>query len=328
MSAMVFELRGAGSPVAKAKALARAWRMVRRLSPVDRMALAEEAGFDGAEDLLENLAAKKGGVAPALMLQFLNNLRDRGDEGLSDVMEGLRNPETRDDILMRGADAVAEAFVPEEAEDEEVPYLPGDSAVVDTTEPELRMPPLPTEPEEPVVTEAVAEPATVDFQAPETEHVAPERPPEFCRDTMEPSQVGAETAPIEAEAGPAERGSIDVAFLVEDIEAETSLVDRLLCLREAVPALEAGGGELGLLVQAFPDGWARRRALVALLEAGLPEDFGDALDLIGDLRQPVDRRWCLAVLADRGDLWGAETERALEMADSPTLRRRIVRLPG
>ena len=96
-------------PVAKATALARAWRMVRRLSPVDRMALAEEAGFDGAEDLLENLAAKKGGVAPALMLQFLNNLRDRGDEGLSDVMEGLRNPETRDDILMRGADAVAEA---------------------------------------------------------------------------------------------------------------------------------------------------------------------------------------------------------------------------
>ena len=65
LSAMVFELRGAGSPVAKAKALARAWRMVRRLSPVDRTALAKEAGFEGAEDLLESLAAKRGGVAPA-----------------------------------------------------------------------------------------------------------------------------------------------------------------------------------------------------------------------------------------------------------------------
>ena len=83
LSAMVFELRGAGSPVAKAKALARAWRMVRRLSPGDRMALAEEAGFEGAEDLLESLAAKKGGVAPALMLQFLNGLRVHSPEQFS-----------------------------------------------------------------------------------------------------------------------------------------------------------------------------------------------------------------------------------------------------
>ncbi len=325
LSAMVFELRGAGSPVAKAKALARAWRMVRRLSPVDRMTLAEEAGFEGAEDLLESLAAKKGGVAPALMLQFLNRLRDRGDEGLSDVMAGLRDPETRDEILMRGADAVAEAFGPEAAEDEEAPEGPGDLTGAIAAVPEPQAPPPPIEHENTTAAEPVFEPTAIDFRAPETGHGAPERTREVGRDKPEPLPIVTETPPIEAEVGPAEAGSIDVGFLVEDLEAETSLVDRLLCLREAIPAVGAGGGDLGRLVEAFPDGWARRRALVALLEAGLPADVGDALDLIGNLERPVDRRWCLGVLADRGDLQGAEAERALEMVESPTLRRRILR---
>ncbi len=328
LSAMVFELRGAGSPVAKAKALARAWRMVRRLSPADRTALAQEAGFDGAEDLLESLATKKGGVAPALMLQFLSSLRDRGDERISDVMAGLRDPEARDEILMQGADAFAEAFVPAAAEDEEIAEGTGDAAVVDTTEPELQTPPLPIEPEETVVAEPVFEPTPVVFRTPETGHGAPGKTPEADSDTVAPSPVVTENAPIEAEVGPAEGGKIDVAFLVEDLEAETSLVDRLLLLREAVPVLEAGGGDLGRLLEVFPNGWARRRVLVALLEAGLPADVGVALDLIENLERPVDRRWCLGVLAARGDLQGAEADRALEMTDSPTLYRRIVRETG
>ncbi len=328
LAAMVFELRGTGSPVAKAKALARAWRMVRRLSPADRMALAEEAGFEGAEDLLESLAAKKGGVAPALMLQFLNSLRDRGTEELSGVMAGLRDPETRDEILLRGANAVAEAFVPEETEDEDSPEGPGHSIDTFAAEPEPQPPPPPIEHEKAPDTQPVVKQAPVVFQPPETDHGAPERTLELAQEQSEPSPVVTEIAPIEAEMGPAERRGIDVAFLVEDLEAEMSLVDRFLCLREAAPAIDAGGGDLGRLVGAFPNGWARRRALVALLEAGLPAQVGDALDLIEALERPVDRRWCLGVLADRGVLWGAEAERALEMVESATLRRRILRETG
>lgn len=325
LAAMVFELRGAGSPVAKAQALARAWRMVRRLSPVERMALAEEAGFEGAEDLLESLAVKRGGVAPALMLQFLSSLRDRGNEGLSDVMAGIRDPETRDEILMRGADVVAEAFEPEAEEDEAVLEDPTDSAEAVAPELEPQAAPPPIEHEEATVSESVFEPTPIVFGNPEIGRGAPEKTSEADPDTLEPSPGVTETAPIEAEVEPADGGSIDVTFLVEDLEAEASLVDRLLILREAVPALEAGGGDLGRLVEVFPNGWARRRALVALLDAGLPAQIRDALDLIGGLERPVDRRWCLGVLADRGDLRGAEADRALEMAESPTLRRRILR---
>ncbi|RLE27679.1 MAG: hypothetical protein DRJ65_02060 [Acidobacteria bacterium] len=325
LAAMVFELRGAGSPVAKAKALARAWRMVRRLSPTDRIALAEEAGFEGAEDLLESLAAKKGGVAPALMLQFLNSLRDRGTEELSGVMAGLRDPETRDQILMRGADAVAEAFVPEETEDEDGLDGPADLIDAVAAEPEPQTQPSAIDRVQTTFSEPVVEPAPVVFRAPETDNVVPEKTPEIVRDKPEPFPAVTESAPVEAEIESDERGTIDAAFLVEDLEAETSMLDRLLCLREAVPALGTAGRDLGRLVESFPNGWARRRALTALLEAGLPAGVGDALDLIAGLERPVDRRWCLGILADRGDLLGAEAERALEMIESPTLRRRILR---
>ncbi|MEN8164091.1 MAG: hypothetical protein ABFS37_08175 [Acidobacteriota bacterium] len=328
LAAMVFELKGAASPVAKAKALARAWRMVRRLSPADRMALAEEAGFEGAEDLLENLAAKKGGVAPALMLQFLNSLRDRGDEGLSNVMAGLRDPETRDQILIRGADAVAEAFGPEVAEDEEILDLLADSTEATAVAPNFQAPPLPVEDEDSVVGEAAAEPTRVDQPITETDSVAPEGAMEVVHEISEPSPVVSEADTPDVEIRPSERGSVDIGFLVEDLKDEVSLVDRLVCLREAIPALAPAVGECRHLVEAFPKGWPRRRALVALLGDGLPVDIGEAIDLIGDLESPADRRWCLGVLADSGDLEGAEAERAMGMTESPTLRRRISRQDG
>jgi len=238
------------------------------------------------------------------------------------LMAVLKNPETRDDILMRGVDAITEVLGPVEGEDEEVQDLPEDSTIEYATGPELKTPLLPIEYEE----EVVGGPPVVVIQAPETDQDAPQTIMDFLQEPSAPSPVVTETTAIEAEIEPDERGSIDVAFLVEDLEAEGSLVDRLLCLREAAPALADGSGDLGRLVQAFPIGWARRRALVALLEAGLPADVGHALSLIEALERPVDRRWCLGILADRGDLWGAEAERALEMATSPTMRRRILRV--
>ena len=153
LSAMVFELRGAGSPVAKAKALARAWRFVRRLSPSDRKVLAHEAGFDGAEDLLENLATKRGGMAPAMMLQLLGGLRDRGDEGLGLLMACLKDPETRDEILMRGVDAIAEVVGPVEDEDEEILDELLDSCDAIAAEPESLVTPPPNEHEKTPVSE-------------------------------------------------------------------------------------------------------------------------------------------------------------------------------
>lgn len=326
LSAMIFELRSAGSPPAKAKALARAWRTIRRLSSADRKLLAEEAGFEGAEELLESLSAKRGGVAPALMLQLLNSVRDQGNEGLGVLMACLKDPKSRDEILRRGVDAVAEAFGSAEAEDEEVPdgdqATPTDTMAVEQ-EADAPSSSIEDDDETEVDVEPVVDPTRISGSVAENDPVVgeeePERPPVV--QPVAPTAAG----PIET-GRPAGSRTVDVASVVGALEAEGSLVARMLRLREAISALGgAGAADIGRLVGAFPEGWARRRALTALLEVGLPLDVADALGLIERLEKPVDRRWCLAVLIGRGDLRGAEVDQALEMAESPALRRRIRR---
>jgi hypothetical protein len=76
-------------------------------------------------------------------------------------------------------------------------------------------------------------------------------------------------------------------------------------------------------VVAFPDGWARRRALAALLEAGIPSQVDDALNLIECLGREMDRRWCLGILADDGRLKGRSLDRGLGLLHSPMARRRV-----
>ena len=108
LTALVFELRRAGSPVDKARALARAWRTVRALNTVDRRLLAREVGFDGAEDLIEGLATKAGGAfAPAAVLEALGQMRNDKDFTLRSVFADLRDPDRRDDLVARGLDLAA-----------------------------------------------------------------------------------------------------------------------------------------------------------------------------------------------------------------------------
>jgi hypothetical protein len=321
LSAMVFELRAAGSPVAKAKALARAWRFVRRLSPTDRKVLAREAGFDGAEDFLETLASKKGGIAPAILLQLLGSLRSHGEEDLGALIGALEDPATREDVLLRGVDALAGAVEPEAPED------PGGGTplFVDDDEVEDDVPAA--------VDEAVGE-----EEAPFSEPAAPmEEPspketieegadvPPVPEPSDEPPSSEAPTAAVESSIPPSEpTAGIEPDDLIERLEAEPSLVVRLLEFRDAVEHLEhVSPRDLRRLVEIFPEGWAQRRGVTALLNVGIPEEGTDALELISSLDSAADRRWCLKVLIDLRDLEEGEVERALEMTRSPILRRRI-----
>lgn len=337
LGAMIFELKSTGSPLAKAKALARAWRMVRRLNSADRRLLAKVAGFDGAEEMVESLAAKKGGVAPAMMMQLLNSLRDKGTDGFSDLVVGLKDPESRDEILMRGADAVAFAFEPERVEDVETA---ADEPADDERDPEgpeaLPQPSI----EEGDRAEAAAQ-ATLENTELEGEggfEVEAEQSSkssgqwasvveeETIQRHEEQSVDFSKDSVVENERPP-ETATLDVESVVEALEDEGSLVKRLLLLHEVLPFLQdAAAEDIGQLVVTFPDGWPRRRAVRALLEADLPDKATDALDLIEGLNSASNRRWCLAILTDRGDLRGADVERAVAMTGSPTLRGRIRRV--
>ncbi len=110
LNALLFELQTAQSPLAQAKILARSWRTLRDLSPTDRRLLARHAGFDGAEQVLEGLATRKKGFAPAALLQMLNTARATDGATVAGILAGLRDPLQREETVARGADLISEVL--------------------------------------------------------------------------------------------------------------------------------------------------------------------------------------------------------------------------
>ena len=106
--------------------------------------------------------------------------------------------------------------------------------------------------------------------------------------------------------------------------AEQSIFSQLLVLRRELSGIAGSSVDtLRELIQVFPDGWVRRRALCALLEAGIPAETWGALELVSGLSHEVDRRWCLGLLARRGNLRGRLLSRALDLVDSGYAKRRL-----
>ncbi len=100
LNALLFELQTAQSPLAQAKILARSWRTLRELSPTDRRLLARHAGFDGAEQILEGLAKKRPGFAPATLLQMIEQSQDHRRR------DGGRHAGRRSAIRSRSEEAI------------------------------------------------------------------------------------------------------------------------------------------------------------------------------------------------------------------------------
>ena len=108
LTALLYELQHARSPLAQARVLARAWRTVRELSPTDRRLLARHAGFDGAEEILEGLSQRKGGLAPAMLLRVLANARGTDGSAVSELLAAFRDPERRDEAISLGAELASD----------------------------------------------------------------------------------------------------------------------------------------------------------------------------------------------------------------------------
>lgn len=347
LTALVFELQRARTPADKARALARAWRTIRGLSATERRLLVREVGFDGAEELVEGLAGKSGGAfAPAAVLEGLGKMRQDGGLSLRSVLTGLLDPESRKDFLARGMDLAADSYDPEEEVD--------DALVID----ELEVGDIPTAPPfpaaigseagaEPVEVEEVetvppvgeAEPKPVVEPPPPPSEAPPSgadinpkpEPPPRAKETTAWDEPWQSSPVAEAAELPAPRRSrwFDAAAAGDPREAAGSVLARLRAVRDAIPGLrDAPLSEIGELLENLPELWARRRVLVDLIDAGIPAGVGETLDLIEDLDRPVDRHWCLAALARRGDLEGDELERALAMLASPAAQRRVEALAG
>ena len=112
-------------------------------------------------------------------------------------------------------------------------------------------------------------------------------------------------------------------------QAAPSLVARFRALRGAPDDNgEPDTSEIREVVSQFPDGWARRRAVMSFLRRGCPTDLGDALSLIEELERTTDRRWACATLIDSRELSEDDVGRILERFPYPSLARRLRRRSG
>jgi len=118
--------------------------------------------------------------------------------------------------------------------------------------------------------------------------------------------------------------------LAEDLAATGSLVRRLGLLTERSGEAKILNPEgLRRLIEVFPPGWARRRALSSILTAGIPDDFEAALGLVAEtLESPTDRRWCLGALAAGRELTPHQQQALLAGLESPSWRRRLSKRLG
>jgi hypothetical protein len=127
--------------------------------------------------------------------------------------------------------------------------------------------------------------------------------------------------------GPPEEHALppfDARAVLGALGAQNSVISQLRVLRRELEGFMGSSVDTLLQVlEVFPDGWARRRALCAMLEAGLPADSGDAIALVASLGRDSDRGWCLGILARDGRLWGSLLEQALELLGSRGVRRRV-----
>lgn len=343
-------LRRTPAPADKARVIARAWRTIRGLSSSERRYLAREVGFDGAEELVEGLAARSGGAfAPAAVLESLAAARADGSFSVRGLIAGMKDPERREDLLAKGVDLVADALHGGGVEPEAPTAWTDGSIEVEVAAPETERDGEPDGPEvEPPVEVTDAVPVLPKLPPP-PEPEPPAAPTEMPGASTDPEPLPSVEAPPEPSAWDELWDAPVVTAELPDHSAAvgrylrpgterdhrterrptSSAIRRLRQLRSGIDELRGRGvGAVRDRLDDFPEPWARRRALTALIEGGVPDEPGAALDLIEELDRPMDRSWCLSALARRGDLAGSDLARALAMLESPAARRRIERLAG
>jgi hypothetical protein len=344
---LINQIRNTPSSLERLRLLALGWRTLRGLSPADRLAVARELGFDGAEQLVEQLA-KRGGASPSLLLQGLDSLEAADPDQVSGLVRGLTDPDRRADTAERLVDLAAD-WLSGEAADPEVAEVgqigeegepPGPEDHVSEVQPPPPPPPPAVVEVEPPPEVAPKEELHADeieeIEVGEEETADDERsvPTVDEVEAPEPPQVATERpeipAPVvEAPQDPPEEESVALpAALVESVAARlaavTSTTARFRVLAEVVDELEdAGAHHLVPVVDTFPEGWARRRAIETLLRAGIPGQLGAALELVSKLERPSDRMWALSTLAASRELDQNEREEIIAAAESPSIERRL-----
>jgi len=307
------ELATARGPVQRMKLLTRAWRTLRYLSPAERREIAARLGVKGFEEILDKIGVKKEEIVPEEVLEVLDKVEELEPSEVSRLIEDMRDPERRKRLVSRGLGAMRDQLL--RKEEPAAPPTPSPEPVTQAASPE---PAVPTAPAPKPERSAARRREAVKPAVAASPLVAPvaARPPEAAP-VPRPEPVPApapgmpERRPSTTRAGSGGPGD---SGLASELESADSLLARFRILREGLasgrPPVDP---EVGAVLAVFPPGWARRRALAALLSAGVPADNDEAIRLIADLETRSSRRWCASLLAHSRDLDEADRGRLDEM---------------
>jgi hypothetical protein len=318
---LVDQLGRTFSPFERLKIVARAWSLLRQMSPEQRMIVAAQLGLDQADEVVKVIAEKSGSQTSPVLMSMIDRAQTKGLVHLPQLITDLKDPQRRIERLRKGAEAVGTALV---EGDPQVPWLP--PGTVAPAAPAKAAPPAPPPPAAP----AKPAPPPVPVVAP----AAPVLPPAPAPPPPAPAPVVAAPAPPPApRPAPAplrEPAKPPMASaLAERLAAVPALTARFRLLRLSMDdAKRLSAADLRTLVDVFPDGWARRRAVLELLRAGVPGKLAEALPLVGSLSSERDRAWCLGELIESRDVPEGEREAILGTVASPTARRRLERRMG
>lgn len=313
-------LRAASSPPEKLRLLARNWRSVRRLSTEERGRLARELALEGAEGIVEGLADRYRGISPSMLIDVANRYGAEDMDRWRTRLRLLKSAETRGkalseslqeiDGLIRAVESRGPVSL---AETKPSPATPSPTPVARPTEPAQVRPrpaqranvsPLPPAPPEPIVVAS-----------------QPESPPpkiaSWARWEARPARTDRrtrESVPVPPE----------VQTLIEALCSTPSRVRRHRRLDDELdrlPVLDRRSVEA--LLECFPEGWSRRRALCTLLARRQPASLTESLELVESLSSGAAQWWSLGALLSARELGAREWKLVMAKLTSPTLRRRL-----
>jgi len=308
---LVQQLGSTYSPFERLKILSRAWHLLRTMTPQERLVVATQLGLDHADELVEGIARRSGHEASPALISMIEKAQTQGTAHLPALLADLRDPNRRAERLKQGAQAaVAGALL----------AAPPPPAVPPKAAPPKPAPPRPLPPMEAAPIPPARKPEP---EPPPAEPVVPVAPPPQAAPPPPPPPVREPPPPPKPRPEPVVAHKTDGGLAGKLTEAP-SLNGRFHALRRHLKEAQGlSGEELRPVLEAFPDGWARRRALLELLRSGTPAALPDALGLVEALGAERDRGWCLGALADERPLSARDREALLAAVPSPAARRRL-----
>lgn len=329
---LVDQLGRTFSPYERLKIVVRAWTLLRQMTPEQRMIVAAQLGLDRADEVVNAIAERSGTKASPVLLSMIERAQTKGVGHLPELVADLKDPERRAERLRQGAEAAGAAIL---EGNPQVPWLPqgtpppAKAAPPKPPPPPSRQPQAAPPPPPPAAPPKPAAPAPPAPAAPPPAVAAPPPPP-----APAPAPVVAAPAPPPAPRPAPESPRVAVKApatnaLAEQLAAVPSLTTRFRLLRRSVKDVkQLSAADLRTLVDVFPDGWARRRAVLELLRAGVPGKVAEALPLVSALSLERDRAWCLGELVESREVPEGEREAILGAVGSPAARRRLERRLG